>query len=88
MRNNDEAYLESVSQFYVSDCENWRALEAYDADGERFFVSNTMYLRLVFFGQDGIPFTSFRKLNEENCAKYFPYIGCWFDIIVDDEEEG
>lgn len=83
MRTNNEAYLESVSPFYIADRDNWLGLEAYDADGERFFASNTMYLRLVFFGRDGIPFTSFRKFNPENCMKYFPNVGCWFDIIIE-----
>lgn len=30
--------------------------------------------------------TGYDVTDAENCMKYFPNIGCWFDIIVEDEE--
>lgn len=52
---------------------------------ERFPLPDGRYIRLVFLGNFGIPFTTYRKDKVENQRKYFGAVGTTFEVYVKED---
>lgn len=57
----------------------------YDTDGKYKIKENEKYLCLYFIGNKKIPFTTLRKCNKTNIAKYVGEEGNVFKIVVEGE---
>lgn len=76
----DTNHIDKAAIFY--DTEYWE-------DDERKFydLKPGVYLRLLLMSECGIPFTTYRKANDENAEKYCHAIGEWFEIYVKERDK-
>lgn len=71
----DTNLIDEAAIFY--DTEYW------DDDGYKFYdLKPGIYLRLLLMSECGIPFTTYRKANDENAEKYCNAVGEWFEIYI------
>ena len=59
----------------------------YDTEGQYEIKKEQKYIMLVFLGIKGIPFTSLRKFNDENAARFVGKENQEFEIIVEEEKK-
>lgn len=76
-QTKDSDFIDGEAILY--DTEYWEG-------GKRkfYYLKPGLYLRLLLMGENGIPFTTYRKANNENVAKYCDSIGEWFEIVVNE----
>ena len=48
-------------------------------------IHNGQLIRLEFFGDKGIPFTTYRKYRKSSFNKYYRDLGQVFDIVVEEK---
>jgi len=59
----------------------------YDTDGQYQIKQEQKYIMLVFLGIDGIPFTSLRKFNDSNAARFVGKENQEFDIVIEEMDK-
>lgn len=67
-------------------CERVTKYDTLRNDGKYYHIDNNQdFMILVFLGNKGIPFTSIRKMNQENIDKYCDSVG---EVFLIDVKEG
>ena len=67
-------------------CEHLTKYDTLRGDGKYYHIENDqVFMILVFLGDKGIPFTSIRKMSQENIDKYCDSVGEVFLIDVKEE---
>lgn len=67
-------------------CERVTKYDTLRGDGKYYHIENDqVFMILVFLGDKGIPFTSIRKMNQENIDKYCDSVG---EVFLIDVKEG
>lgn len=82
LHNQKSGFLVWVTEVFIGD--NFpKESYLYDTDGKYKLERNQIYLQLIFLGDKEIPFTTYRKVNEENKRKYVNHIGEIFSFEIE-----
>lgn len=79
LHNQNKAKLIRVGEIQGKDL--CKEFVEYDTDNKYPIELNQFYLILYFIGNKLIPFTTLRKLNDNN-LHYYNHIGCDYELII------